>query len=99
MRRTEARVDFIGESDNNDSLFLKFDSLSKNGNLVRVWSQTLANEVRKSVTLYQFDLSRTRFEAYSPQLIYAAKLMLQRARVHGLTLYRTLSQDVGEGGL
>jgi surface-adhesin protein E len=46
---------FIGESDNNDSLFLKFDSLSKNGNLVRVWSQTLANEVRKSVTLYQFN--------------------------------------------
>ena len=46
---------FIGESDNNDSLFLKFDSLSRNGNLVRVWSQTLVGETRKSVTLYQFD--------------------------------------------
>jgi hypothetical protein len=46
---------FIGESDNNESLFLKFDSLSRKGNLVRVWSQTLAGEVRRSVTLYQFD--------------------------------------------
>ena len=46
---------FIGESDDDDSLFLKFGSISRNGNLVRVWSQTLASEVRKSATLYQFD--------------------------------------------
>jgi hypothetical protein len=46
---------YVGESDDEDSYFLKLDSLTRKGKLVRVWSQTLKGEVGKSVILYEFD--------------------------------------------
>jgi hypothetical protein len=51
---------YIGGSERKKSHFLKLDSFSRNGKFVRVWSQTSEGEVRKSVTLFEFDCTEQR---------------------------------------
>jgi hypothetical protein len=51
---------YMGSSTEDESYFLKLDSLVRTGKIVRVWAQTSEADVRKAVTLYEFDCVQDR---------------------------------------
>lgn len=46
---------YVGESEDDESYFLKLDSLSRKGKFVRIWSKMTKGEETKSVTLDEYD--------------------------------------------